>query len=91
LSVRGIQECESEKLYEAKAQWRGPSGVWWGNFTTVGNKNLLHMHDARVGADVVDRVGLLGLIDIILLKDIVESERLLGGDSSHIVRFTSVT
>lgn len=41
------------------------------------------MHDARVGADVVDRVGLLRLIDIIILEDIVEGERLLRG--GHLV------
>jgi hypothetical protein len=40
-------------------------------------QNLLQLHDARVGSDVVDRVGGLGLIDIFLVKDIVEGKRLL--------------
>lgn len=35
------------------------------------------MHDAGIGADVVDGLRLLGLIDILLVEDIVEGQRLL--------------
>lgn len=40
-------------------------------------KDLLKMHDAGIGADVVDGLRLLGLIDILLVEDIVEGQRLL--------------
>jgi hypothetical protein len=46
------------------------------DFTTVGDENLLQLHDAGVGTDVVDGRGLLGL-DIVVVKDIVEGKRLL--------------
>lgn len=42
-------------------------------------QNLLQLHDARVGSDVVDRVGGLGLVDVLLLEDIVEGKWLLRG------------
>lgn len=45
------------------------------------------MHDARVGTDVVDRVGLLGLIDIPLLENIVKGEGLLRNSDGHLGRF----
>lgn len=68
---------------------------WWlSRRRQLLTKNLLHMHDARVGTDVVDRVGLLGLIDIFLLEDIVECEWLLGSsgsDASHLGRSVSAT
>lgn len=71
---------------------------WWlSRRRLLLTKNLLHMHDARVGTDVVDRVGLLGLIDIFLLEDIVECEWLLGSsgssgsDASHLGRSVSAT
>jgi hypothetical protein len=35
------------------------------------------MHNAGVGADVVDGLRLLGLIDIVVFEDIVEGQRLL--------------
>jgi hypothetical protein len=48
------------------------------DFTTVGHENLLELHDARVGADVVHRLSLLGLGDVIVIvKDVVEGQRLL--------------
>lgn len=40
-------------------------------------KDLLKIHDARIGTDVVDGLRLLGLINIILVEDIVEGQRLL--------------
>lgn len=40
-------------------------------------ENLLQLHDARVGPDVVDALGLLGL-DVIIFKDIGERQGLLG-------------
>lgn len=57
---------------------------WWlSRRRRLLTKNLLHMHDARVGTDVVDRVGLLRLLDIFLLEDIVECEGLLGSNGSN--------
>lgn len=40
-------------------------------------KDLLKMHNAGIGADVVDGLRLLGLIDIVVVEDIVERQRLL--------------
>ena len=40
-------------------------------------QNLLQLHDAGVGANVVDGVGLLGLFDVLVLEDIVERQGLL--------------
>lgn len=40
-------------------------------------KNLLELHDARVGANVVHGLGLRGLGILLLLKDIVVAQRLL--------------
>lgn len=40
-------------------------------------KDLLQMHNAGIGADVVDGLRLLGLIDVVVVEDIVEGQRLL--------------
>lgn len=40
-------------------------------------KDLLEIHDAGIGTDVVDGLRLLGLLDIILVEDISEGQRLL--------------
>lgn len=40
-------------------------------------KDLLQIHDAGIGSDVVDGLRLLGLINIIFLEDIGEGQRLL--------------
>lgn len=42
-------------------------------------ENLLQLHDARVGPDVVDRVGGLGLVNVLIFKDIIKGQILLGG------------
>jgi len=49
-----------------------------GDFTTVGNQNFLQVHDARVGTDVVNGLGvLLDLLNVALLEDIVVGNRRL--------------
>lgn len=40
-------------------------------------KDLLEIHDAGIGTDVVDGLRLLGLFDIIFVEDIIEGQRLL--------------
>jgi hypothetical protein len=46
-------------------------------------QDLLHLHDARVGANVVDGLSLLGLVDVLVVEDIVECQRLLRKTGSH--------
>lgn len=40
-------------------------------------QNLLHLHDARIGSNVMNRVGGLWPVNIVVVEDIVEGERLL--------------
>jgi hypothetical protein len=48
------------------------------DFTSVGDQNLLQLHDTGIGANVVNRGGLLDITGlVIVVEDIGESQGLL--------------